>query len=463
MYRIFCSLFGLSMLFLLNMPIISAQDSTCASDVESILMTVRDACDSVQRNQVCFGNHRIDAQAKEQDYELEFESSGDIEELSNFNRLQLRQSDPETGDWGVVLMKLQASLPGTVPGQSVTIVAFGDVEIGEQASEIPTPITVDIEVAAQGSVNLRSGPGTNYNIVDTLLPQEIVTSDGRNESTDWLRIQLSESEVAWVYAPLVKTDDDLTSLPVLTPDDSTIMSNTQAIYLNTGIGTVRCNAVPDSGILVQTPTDIQFVQFSINGIDVELGSTAYIQAGEINGLSIFLLEGKAQMTAFDETQPIFPGGVVTVNLNSDLEPQSIPTRFRPYEIEQLQGIENLVTLLPEEVTIPEPFTEVIVGYPSGCRIGNGAEISPLSLKSNTPILLHVGQGWRNRDERNRAITQHQMQVDGTTIDPSYREIGDLASSGLINYYYVGVFEDGSHSIVFNDRGEIRPCEIIVGG
>ena len=40
-----------------------------------------------------------------------------------------------TGAWGVALMRIQANLPDTLPGQNVTMLIFGDVQIQNAGGE----------------------------------------------------------------------------------------------------------------------------------------------------------------------------------------------------------------------------------------------------------------------------------------------------------------------------------------
>ncbi len=60
-------------------------------------------------------------------------------------------------------------------------------------------------------INVRSGPGTEYDKVGTLLPNQVVYGIGRTEGGSWLLInyQGGPNNQAWVYSPYVTYSGDL--------------------------------------------------------------------------------------------------------------------------------------------------------------------------------------------------------------------------------------------------------------
>lgn len=76
---------------------------------------------------------------------------------------------------------------------------------------------------ARETVNVRSGPGTNYPVVGRVSQGQTYTPDGRNQAGDWLRFSF-EGGQGWVYAPLMTVSGVVNRLPVLnapTPPTST--------------------------------------------------------------------------------------------------------------------------------------------------------------------------------------------------------------------------------------------------
>lgn len=202
-----------------------AQGADCPEIVSKALEAADTACQATGRNQACYGNINLTAQPQPDVAEFSFETVGDIVNVNQIQTMRLSPMNEDNGDWGVAILKLQANLPDTLPGQNVTFLLFGDVEITNAVS--PT------------------------------------------------------------------TSSDLRPM--------------QAFYLRTGAGDARCDEAPDSGMLVQTPEGAGEVSFTVNGVDVQMGSTVFFQAAEDEGMTISTLEGMAFLTAGDETQVVVPG------------------------------------------------------------------------------------------------------------------------------------------------------------
>ncbi len=112
-----------------------AQDDDCSTLVQTALDSVADLCDETGRNQVCYGNVQLDATVVDDAPDISFETPGDVADVALIETLQLsvlRSPD----EWGIALMKIQANLPDTLPGQNVTMLLFGDVVIENQADEM---------------------------------------------------------------------------------------------------------------------------------------------------------------------------------------------------------------------------------------------------------------------------------------------------------------------------------------
>ena len=53
----------------------------------------------------------------------------------------------------------------------------------------------------------------------------------------------------------------------------------QAFYFRSGVGDAGCAEAPESGMLIQTPEGVEEVFLNVNGANMLLGSTAFLQAG----------------------------------------------------------------------------------------------------------------------------------------------------------------------------------------
>ncbi len=67
----------------------------------------------------------------------------------------------------------------------------------------PTPVTP--QIVSSTTVNIRSGPGTNYPIIGSLPPNTpLLPVIGRNETGSWWQVQLDEGEAGWVSDEVVE-------------------------------------------------------------------------------------------------------------------------------------------------------------------------------------------------------------------------------------------------------------------
>jgi len=121
----------LPFLFLTVLGLVSmvAAQTECTAIVEQAVEVMDMQCRLTERNQACYGNSSIMVQAQPNASIQDFDSPGDITAVENIQSLILSPLDEITGQWGVALMQIQANLPQTLPGQNVTILLFGDVEL----------------------------------------------------------------------------------------------------------------------------------------------------------------------------------------------------------------------------------------------------------------------------------------------------------------------------------------------
>ncbi|MBI5670177.1 MAG: hypothetical protein HZC41_19445 [Chloroflexi bacterium] len=106
-----------------------AQVAACPNVVEAALAAADQACAETGRNQACYGNLSLTAEAQPSVANFVFNQVGDIVSVASLQTLRLEPMNEGSGIWGVALMQLQANLPDTLPGQNVTFLLFGDVEL----------------------------------------------------------------------------------------------------------------------------------------------------------------------------------------------------------------------------------------------------------------------------------------------------------------------------------------------
>ncbi len=204
--RFFTKLSGIMLSLLAVVSLVAAQDD-CPVQVEDALFALNDICLSIGRNEACYGNGDIVAVAQ-QNAVLNFDLPGDVALVDDIATISLSPYETSLDDWGIAILVVQADLPDTLPGQNVTMLLFGDV-------------------------NLNNDSG--------------------------------------------------------------------AYYFTSGIGQVACNEAPN-GLLIQTPDGVGQVNLTLNGINISLGSTAYLTTLDDDSLIFALLEGTSSLSVADSDE-----------------------------------------------------------------------------------------------------------------------------------------------------------------
>jgi len=125
---------ALGLLMLALAPALLAQ-GTCPVIVQRALAAVDDLCAAIGRNQVCYAHVAVEAVPHPDVTALNFDAAGDIENVAAIRAMRLYPMDEARQTWGVAIMRLQANLPGHLPGQNATFLMFGDVEITSAVPE----------------------------------------------------------------------------------------------------------------------------------------------------------------------------------------------------------------------------------------------------------------------------------------------------------------------------------------
>jgi hypothetical protein len=355
------------------MPPEAADD--CSSLVRQALTVMDGMCQTLGRNQACYGHTTLQAQPQPNAPHFEFAHEGDIADVALLQSLRLGAMDTVSNAWGVAVMRIQASVPDSLPDQNVTLLMFGDVEIQNRMTEVSNPQVVTVN--AERNLNVRQLPASDAWIIGSIAPGESVTATGRVEDGSWVRISLPDNKgTGWVASWLIDSADGLDNLAVVDAY-SKVYGPMQAFYLTSGQHDSICAEAPDSGLLIQTPEGVAEVSLLINEVDIQIGSTVYFQAQPGGDMTIRVVEGAAHASAAGITYKVIAGTETTIPMDENLNPAGPPSRPRPYDMAEVQALpmdslERKVQIHPpaspeELATIPPP-TEALVpgeGQPAG--------------------------------------------------------------------------------------------------
>ena len=359
---------------LLSVGFAVAQE-TCPAVIQEALSSLHDNCSLTERNQACYGNISLEAVPQRGITQFKFDDIGDIANLEDIRMLDLAPLDAAAEQWGLVMMRMQADIPDTLPGQNVTFILFGDVTIENAAKEDQTPM--------------------------------------------------------------------------------------QSFYLTTGTGDASCAEAPESGLMVQTPSGIKEVSFTVNGVEVEMGSTVIFQAERGKKMRVKTVEGKAKLKIGDKTIPVVQGSEYSAPINENLEiTQPEQGTVEGYHEEDVHSIP--VRVLDRPIRIAKPLTPVQIeevkvlqeAQEPLCSDEVGSYLPPCTH----PIIDSQGQEVQHSEDGNVVLVDETgtplfYDKDGhpiTTMDDYYRHLSYWNDTSTLTDNFgntVEVSEDGTVSVV----------------
>lgn len=343
-----------SLLFLGFASFVFAQD-TCPAIISAALEAVETACSATARNQLCYGNITLNATPRAGVTDFGFQQAGDVVGVADVETLQLSSFSLADEAWGVALMKLQANLPETLPGQNVTFLLFGDVQMRDAGGQ-----NIEVPVTATTGVNVRLRPSTSASVLASLKSGQEVTAIGRLADSRWIQVRLDGTTAGWVAADYLRGEFGRL---LVTEPGAPYFGPMQAFYFTTGREDAPCEAAPSSGILVQTPEGVGTIYLRANNVDIRLGSTVYLQAVPEDALYVSVIEGHALLAAQGETQIVPAGTVSTVPLDENGLASGPPEYPQPYIFDRLQNLpvnsSLLVTVEVEQALAERNIDEAI--------------------------------------------------------------------------------------------------------
>src|SRR5258706_13140810 len=91
-----------------------------------------EGCNALDQNEICYGNRTNVITWQPNSGGGPFIKPGDIVGIDLVKALSAAPLNLERGEWGLSVLKMQANLPGTVAGQAITFILYGDTNIEKQ-------------------------------------------------------------------------------------------------------------------------------------------------------------------------------------------------------------------------------------------------------------------------------------------------------------------------------------------
>jgi hypothetical protein len=102
--------------------------AACQELIDRALQASGDSCEGLGANQVCYGNNTLTAELN-QGAQESFSDRGDKIEVGDLLRLAASPMSVDKNEWGVAVFKVIANLPRSLPGQTVSMVVFGNTTL----------------------------------------------------------------------------------------------------------------------------------------------------------------------------------------------------------------------------------------------------------------------------------------------------------------------------------------------
>ncbi|MFO7321359.1 MAG: hypothetical protein DIU68_006490 [Chloroflexota bacterium] len=411
----------------------------CSQLIASALEATEQFCQNTGRNQICYGHSLVQAEPQPALDDLPFHEQGDIVDAALLRALRVSSMNIDNGYWGIALMRLQANLPNTLPGQNVTFLLFGDVELASATTPTRT-----VNVVANTTLTVRTGPSNSSPPLNYLEAGQAAVATGRLQDMEWIRVRVPNAGLrdGWVHVslitPLLGDFDNLeiVNLGATPPRYGPL----QAFYLKTGATTATCDEQPVNGLLIQTPASAPEVTLAINDVEIALGSTIFVQAIPDELLTISTLEGMARITFGGVTQVAVAGTSVSTPLGPNLRAAGPPRPAQPYD-RRLAGLAPLAAL-EYPVAAPPPLPASAVEQ-INTLVSQGEPlcgVTGLPPCSDTSISGHVTA------KSATSLTVNGIDVQFSPNDPLLEEV-EVGS-------YIGI--DG----VIEQDGSITPVDVV---
>jgi len=118
--------------------IVSAEpQATCQELIDRTIRSSGDSCDPMGTNEVCYGNNTLMAEFNLGNA-AQFSRSGDVVNVQYLQRLAASPLSLAGEEWGIAVFKVMANLPRSLPGETITMMVFGNTTLDNKSKNLET-------------------------------------------------------------------------------------------------------------------------------------------------------------------------------------------------------------------------------------------------------------------------------------------------------------------------------------
>lgn len=320
---------------LVTAVVVAAQAEICPAAATLVRAAVANTtleCANVQVGQACYGSPGLDAETVEN---TRFNRVGHTLDIPKLLALESSALNIDDGEWGISVLRPQSNTPDEI----LTYVVFGDVKLSSTSTESKPIHTIPVRVTFNAGANVRETPSESAALAGRLSAGDVVPATGRLADGSWFRVFMNNSKSGWVRADLIRLEGELSAIPAITPDEpapTSLFSPMLVFQFTSGQNDAPCSSVPNSGILAQTGGVP--MHLIVNGVDLFLDGTVYLQAKPEGGVIVTALEGEVRIVSAQTEKIVIPGFRSEVRWNADQLALAAPRDLLQTEFVRVQAL-----------------------------------------------------------------------------------------------------------------------------
>ncbi len=116
-----------------TLTVLAVGEADCQALIERAMSASSDLCDRVGSDQACYGNNTVSARLVPGTAQ-QFAVPGDIVGINQIQSISASMLNPVLNQWGIAIFKVISNLPRSLPGETVTMVVFGNTTLENSGS-----------------------------------------------------------------------------------------------------------------------------------------------------------------------------------------------------------------------------------------------------------------------------------------------------------------------------------------
>ncbi len=112
---------------------LAASRADCQKLIDRALTASSNLCNKIGSDQACYGNNTVSARLVPGSG-LQFSAPGDIIGVNQIESISASVLNPTLNQWGIAIFKVISNLPRSLPGETITLVVFGNTTLENSGS-----------------------------------------------------------------------------------------------------------------------------------------------------------------------------------------------------------------------------------------------------------------------------------------------------------------------------------------